>query len=469
MPILTPTPPSTIIVGGGLAGMATAVALQSRGVNVTLIEARKTLGGRAGSFTDPDTGDELDNCQHVLLGCCTNLLNFYDRLNVRSMIEFQDEIVFRDGNGKRFSLRRTPHLPAPLHLGWSFATFGALSLKEKIAYARAMRAMLRLGRNGRRKLADESFGSWLDRHHQPTSLLKKMYDPVLVGALNEDCRQASAEYAIEVFQDAMLAHADGYVMGVPRVPLSRLYGSLPVRDVRLATRVASLQFEGYQVTGVTLQSGDTLTADAVVLATNHHTIAKWIPDDLRATDDRFEQFDKLQSVPILGVHLWFDKPVMTDPHAALIEGSLQWLFRKDSSGQAVHGVISAARDWVGKPKEQCLAEFEKQVRQTLPEARDAQLLRGVIVIEKRATFSPLPGVDNLRPSQAAPPDGIQNLILAGDYTRTGWPATMEGAVRSGYLAADAVMTAIDPAHAGESFLVNDLKPQWPARWLGLMR
>jgi zeta-carotene desaturase len=150
---------------------------------------------------------------------------------------------------------------------------------------------------------------------------------------------------------------------------------------------------------------------------------------------------------------------MTFPHVALIDGPLQWLFRKDAEGRSLHGVISAARAWVGRPKEECLALFEGQVRSLFPAARDAQLERGVVVVEKRATFSPLPGVDRHRPPQAPPADGIGNLFLAGDYTLTGWPATMEGAVRSGYLAADAVL------RRNASFIVPDLRTQWPSRVL----
>jgi zeta-carotene desaturase len=170
-------------------------------------------------------------------------------------------------------------------------------------------------------------------------------------------------------------------------------------------------------------------------------------------------------VPILGVHLWFDRPVITESHAAFLDGPLQWIFRKDASGAAVHGVISAARDWVDRPHSQLLQVFEAQIRRTLPSAQDASLLRGVVVVEKRATFSPLPGVDRLRPSQQPDSEGISNLFLAGDYTQTGWPATMEGAVRSGYLAADAVLARMFPARRQRSFLVDDLPLQWPARLL----
>jgi uncharacterized protein with NAD-binding domain and iron-sulfur cluster len=252
---------------------------------------------------------------------------------------------------------------------------------------------------------------------------------------------------------------------MPDCPLGELYRTLPIRDLRLGTRVAGLAFDGDRVRGVELQSGESLAADAVVLATNYHALAKWIPLPWLERDSRFASLDKLESVPILGVHLWFDRPVMADSHAALLSGPLQWVFRKDHTGKSLHGVISAARDWVDRPKDEMLRQFEEQVRKTLPPARDAKLERGVVVIEKRATFAPTPGSDRHRPPQAPPPGGIANLFLAGDYTQTGWPATMEGAVRSGYLAADAVLGRGRDA----SFVVGDLPAQWPARLLSLGR
>ena len=482
----SPSNPTALVIGGGVAGIAAAVALESAGLNVTLLEARKSLGGRASSFIDPQSGQEIDNCQHVLLGCCTNLLDLYRRLKCDHLIRFEKAINFRDENGKRHQLSATAGLPAPTHLSASFATFGILSLTEKIAYSRAMLAMLRLGRQGRAALMDIPFGQWLDDHHQPASLVQKMYEPVLVGALNEDCRKCSATYAIQVFQDAMLAHAAGYVVGVPMVPLSQLYGEYPCRNTRLGVRVDELRFDGDKILGATLANGEQINADVVVLATNHHAVQKWIPLELAAKDERFKFLDQLQSVPILGVHMEFDRPVLSEPHAALTAGPLQWLFRKDADGKTIAGVISASRDYIGRPKEDCLKEFEQQVRKFIPEAVEAKLIRGVIVIEKRATFAPLPGIDRLRPHQAPPAGGIQNLYLAGDYTQTGWPATMEGAARSGYLTADAVLARIDrtenssrpffssstkgaertngPQHR---YLVADLSSQWPARLLGL--
>jgi zeta-carotene desaturase len=445
--------------------MAAAVALESAGVNVTLLEARRTLGGRAGSFEEPQTGEELDNCQHVLLGCCTNLIDFYKRLNVSHLIRWERTVHFVDAAGKRHDLYGSPRLPAPLHLSRAMARFAALNWSERFAFTRAMLAMTALGRRGALALADLPFGQWLDRHRQPPSLVHKMYDPILVSALNEDSRRASAAYAIQVFQEAMLANAAGYLIGLPNCPLSQLYARLPVRDVRLGARVARLRLSGSTVTGVDLSTNESIEADATIVAANHHTIRKWFPEDLAARDPRFAHLDQIEDVPILGAHLWFDQPVMKESHAALIDGPLQWLFRKDPEGKAVHGVISAARDWTNRPKDQSLAAFESQIRQTFPAARDAKLLRGVIVVEKRATFSPAPGVDHLRPAQAPSPGGVEHLYLAGDYTQTGWPATMEGAVRSGYLAAAAVADRL--TEGKHRFLVPDLPTQWPARLLRL--
>ena len=518
-----PSPPRILIVGGGLSGMATAVALEQAGYQVTLLEARHALGGRAGSFSDPITGTLLDSSQHVLLGCCVNLLDFYRRLGVTNLIQWQRQVHFlhvpathhshRRGGGKpirRYDLWGLGALPAPLHMSLAFAGFGLLSISERLALVRAMLAMLRLGKAGREDLESLSFGVWLAQHNQPATLTLKFYEPVLISALNIPCERASAKYAIQVFQDALLGHNRGYLVGLATCPLEQLYGQLPVNDVRLNTRVASLLWNGQRISGVRLQNGDELLADAVVLATNYHAVTKWVADlPIAAThpDERLRGLRDIQSVPILGAHLWFDRPVMPEPALAIVEGTggdnhedggssrsleksgLQWLFRKDAEGRAVQGVISAATDYVDLPREEILTRLSHQValialgRSQSTAAKSSadapfsnnsvapKLLHGSIVIEKRATFAPLPGVDKLRPLPGPGTVGVRGLYLAGDYTRTDWPATMEGAVRSGYLAAEAVLSdATPPPHhhpSSHRFLVEDLPVQWPARWLGL--
>jgi squalene-associated FAD-dependent desaturase len=469
MPTDVQSAPRIVVVGGGLAGMAAGVALHSRGLHVTLVETRKTLGGRAGSYEDPQTGEELDNCQHVLLGCCTNLMDFFARVGAADQIHWERRVRFRDERGRAHDLWGIPKVPAPLNLGPSLLRFGALSVAQRGAVIRAMTAMLRLGRLGARGLADVPFGEWLDRHGQDAELVRRFYDPIIVSALNEETRRASARYAIQVFQEAMLANEAGYVVGVPACSLAQLYQRLPVSDLRRGERVTELALSDDRVAGVVLSTGEHLAADAVVLATNYHAARRLVPQEYQSRDERFAHLDKLQSVPILGAHLWFDRPVMRDPHAALISGPLQWLFRKDREGKVVHGVISAARQWVDRPREEMLATFERQVRSLFPAARDARLVRGAIVVEKRATFSPTPGSDRFRPGQAPPAGGVSNLYLAGDYTRTDWPATMEGAVRSGYLAADAIMRGVAASRPHGTFVAADLPTQWPGRIAGLTR
>lgn len=457
-------PSRVVVVGGGLAGMATAAALHSAGANVTLFEARRELGGRASSFQDAQTGELLDNCQHVLLGCCTNLLDLYRRMGVTEKIQWQRTVHYLDADGREFNLWAVGHLPAPLHLGLSMALFSALGVRDRMAMTRAMLAMLRMGPAGRQRLEGQAFGDWLGHFGQSDRLIQRFYDPVLISALNEDTRVVSAKYAIQVYQDAMLGHRNGYVVGLPGCPLEELYAGRPCPDVRLNSRVAEIIFNNGAACGVRLSGGEQIAADAVVLATNHHAISRWIPADLFALDRRFAGLDKLQTVPILGVHLWFDRPVMRQTHAALFEGPLQWLFRKDSQGRVLHGVISAARNWVDTPHPVAMEAFASQLNRLFSKY-GAVITRGRIVVEKRATFSPLPGSDDLRPMQSPPPGGIGNLYLAGDYTRTDWPATMEGAVRSGYLAAEAVMKNLQPDRPATRFLVPDLSPEWPARLL----
>ncbi len=457
---------SCIIVGGGLAGIAAAVRLAEAGVPVTVIETRQRLGGRATSFTDPTTGDTLDNCQHVLMRCCTHLLDLYRRLGVEDCIEWHNRFYFIPENGC-VDLMRADSLPAPMHLGRSLLGFKQFSLREKLAISRAMWAIMRCDRL---TVADESFAAWLSRHHQPQRVMEMFWAVVIVSACNEQLDRVSARYALQVFQDGFLRNRHAHEMGLPGagVPLVKLYdpaGNLIKNSggtIQLSCSAEAFEFDGQRVTGLRLADGQTLRADWFISAVPFDRLDKLTTPapGMRQADARLSRLDEITVSPIIGIHLYFDLPgVMTLPHAALTQSPLQWLFNKGpdpatGKGQHLHGVISAAREWVDRPAEDLARMAVTEITRLFPVAGKAKLLHHRVVKEKRATFAVTPGIDRLRPPVTGT---IGNLMLAGDWTDTGWPATMEGAVRSGYKAAGAVL--------GQDLTIPELTAGRLYRWL----
>lgn len=442
--------PSVVVVGGGLAGIAAAVNLSDRGVPATLIETRQRLGGRATSFVDPATGQTLDNCQHVLMGCCTNLINLYQRLGVADQIQWHRRLYFADDRGQVDQLV-ADDLPAPLHMLRSLMSFKLLSFSEKVAISRGILAMLRLGRSARDRLHDRSFAQWLLGLGQPPGAIKKFWSVIVVSALNEQLDRVDAAYAIQVFQEGFLSHEGAYVLGLPAVPLTHLYDTAyrVITDaggtVSLSTGASEFVYEGNRIAALRLANGTQLAADAFIASVPYDRLSKLCPSPMRHVDARLGRLDQFEASPIIGIHLWFDtpkdKPLMAWPHLVLTQGSLQWVFNKgyddQLGGQHLHGVISAAHDLVQRPVEEILALAIAEIRCALrcsPGIDNASVLHGRVIKEKRATFSASPGVEQLRPDTRGK---IGNLYLAGDWCQTGWPATMEGATRSGYLAAAA--------------------------------
>lgn len=427
-----------IVVGGGLAGIAAAAALTDGGYRVTLIERREFLGGRATSFRERQTGQLLDNCQHVLLGCCTQLLELYRRLGVEDRIEFFDTIHFADERGRRGDLYAC-RLPSPLHLAPAMAVFGLLTMAQKGEIARGMLAMKLLGESGRESYADWTFREWLGERGQSVETIERFWEVILVSALNSRVEEIGANYGMQVFQEAFLGDRGGYRMALPGVPLAELYERAAAAEVLFNRRVTGLVVEEKRgrprVGGVELADGSRLEADQVVLAAAPDA-ARRILGDAPLFESICGAIGRLRYAPIIGAHLFYDRPVMDVPHLALMGTTLQWLFRKDAEGRHVHGVISAAHDLAEVDAGTLQERFEREIETILPRSRGAKVERCTIVKEKRATYCPSPGIDRIRPTQRT---GIAGLTLAGDYTQTGWPATMEGAVRSGNLAARAIL------------------------------
>ncbi len=472
------TPRSAVVVGGGIAGLACALRLSEAGVATTLLETRRKLGGRATSFVDPRTGEVLDNCQHVLMGCCTNLLDFYARLGVADAIEWHARIYW--ANPPRApDVMRPGLLPAPAHFTRSFASMRMLSLAEKRAVARAMWRLLRIGASGRRAWEARTFAEFLAETGQPPRVVELFWNPVVVSACNLPVEAASAASAMQVFQEGFLANRHAPLMGLPTVPLVRLYD--PAEEaiaaaggqVRLGVSAVAIAFDGRRATGVVTDEGR-FDADIVVSALPADRLAKLVGQALRSADRRLQRLEEIQYSPILGVHLRFPRAVMQLPHMVLPGRGTQWVFNKsahergsiDPDGtQHLHAVVSGAQDWMELDEAAIAARVLADLRWALPDARGVEPVSVRSVKEKRATFAVVPGVEALRPPAAADgfdrDGGVRNLYLAGDWTRTGWPATMEGATRSGYLAAGAAL--------GERLLVPDLPPARLAAALGVAR
>lgn len=427
--------PSAIVIGGGLAGLASAAALGAAGFEVDLFEARAFLGGRATSYPLQTAGalEIIDNCQHILLRCCINLLDFYSRLGVRDRIEFHKTFYFMEPGG-RLSTMRAGILPTPLHFTESFlAGMRCLSLSDKAGIARALLA-LRRERNTRADLDAITMLDWLREKRQTARAIERFWRQVLVSAINEDLDRMAARHGFQVFWLGFLAARDNYEMGVPAVPLADLYSAETwdrIGNVRVNLRspVDAVSMAGGRVSAV-ISRGIERRADYYVSALPFERIGTILPD-LGLDVSIFSHS------PITGIHLWFDRKITDLPHATLLDRTIQWMFNK-SGGHYLQLVVSASRSLLEMSRGEVIDLAVRELSEYFPEVREAKIEKAHVVKEVRATFSARPGLEALRPT---PHTRCPNLFLAGDWTRSGWPATMEGAVRSGYIAAEAVTQA----------------------------
>lgn len=458
------------MIGAGLAGLSSGVALAEAGFHVKLLEQRPFLGGRASSYTLPD-GEQIDNCQHVTLGCCTNLDDFYGRVGALRKIARYGRLLFVDSAGRR-ALMEASALPPPFHLAPSLAFYPSLSWAEKRMIAKAMLAIAgRGGRNDDGDAARCSMLDWLRAHGQSEKAISRFWAVVLVSALNEELARTDARYGLDVFWKAFLCNRSGYLVGIPRVPLGELYEGCRARieqrggEVLCRAAVRGLKDADGKIAAVAMD-GRQLSADFYILAVTHEAALELLPEPIVVNEPAFRNIRNLRASPITSVHFWFDRDVMAEPFVTLLDRTTQWIFNKSlltegpqeggqGAGRYLQSVISASYELVDRSRQEIIKLCLGELQQVLPESRQARLLKATVVKEMAATFSPQPGADRWRPSQRTP---LPNLFLAGDWTATGWPATMEGAVRSGYLAAEAILS-----DCGEP--KGLLKPDLPAEGL----
>jgi squalene-associated FAD-dependent desaturase len=460
---IDPTQPSTVaIAGGGLAGLAAGCALADARFRVSLFERRPYLGGRASSYQHPGTGEIVDNCQHVLLGCCTNLLDFYRRAGVENKIRWYDKLTFLEPGGRASEIRPSS-LPAPMHTAPAFLRADCLNLGDKLAISRAMAALAPAMPADR----GESFLDWLKRHGQTAQAIERFWKTILVSALNEDLDQVSVPYAAQVVRESFLKSAAAGRMGIPTVPLTELYTTagdyIRARGGEILVRAGVESFEP-SPSGVTVKAnGQQQKFDYLVSALPFEVLGRLLPNEPAAAA-LATSLDKFATSPITGIHLWFDRQISDLDHAVLLDRTIQWMFHKsrligarssearENGGSYIELVVSCSRSLVEKSKPEIVEIALKEVQEFFPDAREAKLLKSTVIKEVHATYSPRPGIDHFRPQ---PVTAWPRVFLAGDYTATGWPATMEGAVRSGYLAAEALARF---AKREQSFIVPDLAP-----------
>ncbi|MBM3262665.1 MAG: FAD-dependent oxidoreductase [candidate division Zixibacteria bacterium] len=463
-----------IVIGGGLAGLSGAIALAEAGLRVTVYERRATPGGRASSFVHPASGAYVDNCQHVLLRCCTNLIDFYEKLGVRSGIVFKTDIPFIDERN-RVSVLYPTRLPAPLHLFPALLRLKTLGWTDKLSIGRIMLSMMRgYGQSIRQDalcFVPISIRAYLDTRHATPRSIDAFWRPFLISALNDDLDDIDADYAIATVVKAFLLNRRGYEVGLPAMPLGDLYAPAAARLERLGgrltldTAVSEITLNGDRIASVTLNGGETQTADFYLSAVPFDVLIKWLPDETIERHPYFSRLRGLDVSPITAVHIWFDRPVTDLEYAVVLGRTVQWVFNQsirgtESSGSYLGLVVSASDGWMKQPQADIVREALDDLRAIFPAAREARVLKTVVVKEGRATFAPKPGCDTLRPGPESP---LEGLFVAGDWTRTGWPATMESAVRSGYLSAETILAS---AGTPQHILRPDLPVDGAMRWIG---
>ncbi|MBI2165070.1 MAG: FAD-dependent oxidoreductase [Chloroflexi bacterium] len=462
-----PIRPEILVIGGGLAGISAACHLLDQGLSVTLVEKRPFLGGRAYSFRDPETGQEVDNGQHVFLGCCTEYIDFLKRLGVFHKVHLQRRFhVNVIGGQKEAALSAAPLLPAPLHLLPSFLAFPYLGLAEKLRFLRAITKIYFTDRSKQKKgLEGKTFLHWLEEQGQSERAIRCLWELFVLPSLNDRVGAVSAYQAFLVFQEGLLRGRHSANIGYSRAGLTALVddgarryiaengGRLVLDKGVVGLHVEAGDGRGARVAWAELAGGERLRADAYVCAVPWQGFPKLLPEPWSG-QPFFQAASRLEAAPIVGLHLWYDRPVTDLEFVAFLDSPVQWVFNKSrimalpAPGQYLCVSLSGAWEYARMEKEELKALFSVEMERLFPRAREARLERFIVVKQLQATFRPIPGAEACRPSQETP---IGNLFLAGDWTATGWPSTMEGAVRSGRLAATALLRraqelGLKPAH-----------------------
>ncbi len=437
-----------IVVGGGFAGLAAAVRLTERGQRVTVLERRGFLGGRAYSFKDSKTGDVVDNGQHLFMGCYRNTVDFLRTIGAIGKLKFQDtpRVTFLEAPGRR-SRFQCPAVPAPWHLLLGLWRLGSLGLGDKLSTLAVGRALRHLQNGSAARLSETSVTEWLSRLHQSRRAQANFWNPMAIATLNQNPQRASADLFVRVLIETFMCDRASSAIGVSTVGLSELYtqdAESFVRarggDVRFNATVSRILIRDGKAVGVELKPNEIIYADAIIVAVPPMPFAQMLPPPVIDAEESFRNLTRLKASPIVSINLWFDRPVTDVEFAGLLGTRVQWLFNKDRMFSIFRRdrmqlalVISAAVEYIQRTKEELVGLAVEECRGLLPESRSARLLHAVVVKEREATISHEVGTGRYRLGAITP---LRSLYLAGDWTDTGLPATIESAVRSGHHAGE---------------------------------
>ena len=441
-----------IVVGAGAAGLSTAAALTGAGKSVTVLERKPYVGGRAYSYEHPALGEVVDS-QHVLLGCCTNLIDLCEQARASDKIRWYDKQTFLEPNGNASTIE-TSDLPAPLHFAPSFAAMSTLDWKDKAGLARGLMEFFR----GYPAEDNESVEQWLKRTRQTERSIRHFWNPILMATLNDHAGHCSTRYAGKVFHELFIKSSTGGRLGIPTVPLSDFYAAI-ARLVEARGGILQLRASVEAITQeqdgrwrVSIADRD-YVADAIVLALPFEQTQRLLPavrlndhyaNPALSTRDLLElKLARQIHSPFTSVLLWFDREITDLDHAWLLDSTIEWFFHKSrirrypkEKGSYVEVVIAGSRAQLSMTREEILSSAVRELALFFPEVSRATLIKSGVLKEARATFSVMPGLDRFRPGNETDWPGF---YLAGDWTTTEWPSTMEGAVRSGRLAAGALV------------------------------
>jgi squalene-associated FAD-dependent desaturase len=439
------------VIGGGFAGLSAAVALGAGGARVHLLEARPGLGGRASSFRDSQTGEWVDNGQHLIVGGYHETLCFLRTIGTDALVSLQHdlEVPFVDPEGRR-TLLRCPPLPSPWHLLAGLFEWEALSFKDRLSafgIVRPIQIARQRMRGATEKIAaspDETVENWLARNGQSPRLQAMLWEPLALAALNQPVREAAAPPFTRVLAQMFGPDRRDAALGLPSTPLESFYAG-PAREfidahggVVRTNAAARIRVDGDRLIGVE-SGGETLRSGAVIAAVPWYALADLIVGVSPAIERTVARATAMRSSPIVTVNLWFDRPVLDAPFVGLPGRAMQWVFDTGQllgrSGSHLSAVASGAGEMMTKSHAEAVAIATRDLFDAFPERRDARLIRANVVRERRATCSLSPGQPG-RPSTATPIDG---LLLAGDWIDTGLPGTIESAVTSGHLAARVIL------------------------------